>query len=238
MTDSSAAGDRPEIKIGDAERYAVVRQLERAAGEGRLTFGELEERIELAMAARVGSELTPLTLDLPVTTTPDGGRPGSPIPQTPGTVPPAKVSRRWRFSLAGDIRHGGWIEVDSELRSFCLFGDTVVDLSSAVLPGGPVEVLAFSVFGDLKVIVPDGGRVESRGMRLIGSFKERLVPATELAPLVSVRSYGIFGDCKVYSRSQVPDGKLRTWWRSVRGMEAPPKPTPPGVLDPPAAPSD
>lgn len=235
MTTQDERPQRPELKIGDADRYAVVQQLERAAGEGRLTFAELEERIEAAMAARVGSDLAPLTADLPAVASPDGGVPGSPVPETPGTVPPTRVSRRWRISLAGDIKHGGWIEVDDELRSFCLFGDTVIDLSSANLPGGPVEILAVSVFGDVKLIVPDGARVECRSQQLIGSTEQDLAAATPLGPFVSIRSFGLFGDLKVYSRSRVPDGKLRSWWRSVRGIEAPAPSTPPGVLDPPQA---
>jgi Domain of unknown function (DUF1707)/2TM domain len=53
------------LRIGDAERERVAERLRRAAGEGRLTPEELEERLEAAFAARTEAELAPLVADLP-----------------------------------------------------------------------------------------------------------------------------------------------------------------------------
>src|SRR6185503_4905719 len=52
-------------RASDAEREAVVARLRDAAGEGRLTVEELDERIDAAYAARTRDELDPLTADLP-----------------------------------------------------------------------------------------------------------------------------------------------------------------------------
>jgi hypothetical protein len=54
-----------ELRASDADRDRVAERLRAAAGEGRLTADELEERLERAFSARTGAELEPLTSDLP-----------------------------------------------------------------------------------------------------------------------------------------------------------------------------
>jgi hypothetical protein len=62
-------GDRTpvsrELRASDVERQAVVRRLERALGDGRLTIVEFDERTQAAYAARTLGELDDLTEDLP-----------------------------------------------------------------------------------------------------------------------------------------------------------------------------
>jgi len=55
-----------EPRISDADRERVAERLRTAAGDGRLTPAELEERLELAFSARTEAELEPLVGDLPV----------------------------------------------------------------------------------------------------------------------------------------------------------------------------
>jgi len=54
-----------ELRASDADRDRVAERLRTAAGEGRLSSDELEERLEGAFAARTQAELEPLTADLP-----------------------------------------------------------------------------------------------------------------------------------------------------------------------------
>jgi hypothetical protein len=51
--------------VSDVERQAVVRRLERALRDGRLTIVEFDERTQAAYAARIRGELDDLTEDLP-----------------------------------------------------------------------------------------------------------------------------------------------------------------------------
>jgi hypothetical protein len=53
------------LRIGDADRERVADRLRQAAGEGRLSPEELEERLGAAFAARTAGELEPLVADLP-----------------------------------------------------------------------------------------------------------------------------------------------------------------------------
>jgi Domain of unknown function (DUF1707)/2TM domain len=54
-----------ELRASDADRDRVAERLRAAAGEGRLTPEELEDRLERALSARTEGELGPLVADLP-----------------------------------------------------------------------------------------------------------------------------------------------------------------------------
>jgi hypothetical protein len=54
-----------ELRVSDAEREGVVRRLQRAVGEGRLTVAEFDERVAAVYAARTRGDLDELTEDLP-----------------------------------------------------------------------------------------------------------------------------------------------------------------------------
>jgi hypothetical protein len=55
-----------KLLASDADRERIAERLRGAAGEGRLTADELEERLETAFSARTEAELEPLIADLPV----------------------------------------------------------------------------------------------------------------------------------------------------------------------------
>lgn len=57
------AGD--ELRVADADRERVAARLGQAHAEGRLTLAEYDERVRAAHGAVVGSDLLPLTADLP-----------------------------------------------------------------------------------------------------------------------------------------------------------------------------
>ncbi|WP_328921194.1 MULTISPECIES: DUF1707 domain-containing protein [unclassified Streptomyces] len=61
----SGPGSSPELRASHADRDRVVDVLRVAAGDGRLTAAELDERLEVALSARTVSELAALTADLP-----------------------------------------------------------------------------------------------------------------------------------------------------------------------------
>ena len=57
---------RPQIRLTDAERDSVIKVLQEAFSQGQLDEGELDERTGLAMKAKFGADLAPLTEDLGV----------------------------------------------------------------------------------------------------------------------------------------------------------------------------
>lgn len=66
------------IRASDAERERTATRIREAAAEGRLTMGELEERLSSVYAATLRHELEPLVADLP-----------APEPTAPRRVRPA-----------------------------------------------------------------------------------------------------------------------------------------------------
>ena len=52
------------LRVSDKERHEVAEVLREAAGEGRITLEELDERLEATYAARTYADLVPLTADL------------------------------------------------------------------------------------------------------------------------------------------------------------------------------
>lgn len=57
--------EHPDIRASDADRKAVVDELTRHCGEGRLTLDETEERVAAAWEARTIGQLRDLLHDLP-----------------------------------------------------------------------------------------------------------------------------------------------------------------------------
>ena len=58
------------IRAGNQDRERVATRVQEAAGEGRLTLAEAEERLSAVYAATHVDELTALTRDLPVPSPP------------------------------------------------------------------------------------------------------------------------------------------------------------------------
>jgi hypothetical protein len=77
------AGD-PTHRASDADREATADRLRVAAGEGRLTAEELEERLTHAYAAKTLGELATITADLPAT-----------APARVSSAPPAPELHSW-----------------------------------------------------------------------------------------------------------------------------------------------
>lgn len=57
--------DRRARRVSDHDRQAVLRRLQRAVGEGRLTIDEFTERTDATVQARTRGELDDITADLP-----------------------------------------------------------------------------------------------------------------------------------------------------------------------------
>lgn len=193
----------PSMRIGDAEREDTIRGLERAMVAGHLNFDEMEDRMAAVYKAKTAADLVAVTRDLPTSI---------------AAAPPVPTSQlgNTQFNLLGDIKRGGWLAVPTGVRAISLIGDVTLDLSSADLPAGGVDLTLVSLIGDLTVIVADGTPVHISTISLIGGRREAVTPALQGMPAVRIMAVALLGDVKVYSLSLVPEGRLRAWWGSVR----------------------
>jgi Domain of unknown function (DUF1707)/Cell wall-active antibiotics response 4TMS YvqF len=184
-------------RASDAEREAVVARLRHAAGEGRLTVDELDERVDAAYAATTRAELAPLTADLPDT----------PMPTATGAPPPAGAPPRTTSSLVlgilgGGDRKGRW-RVPPRMTVVNVMGGADLDLREAVLDAPEVEITVWSLMGGSDVIVPEGVHVELEGFALLGGNRLRVdgPPPPAGAPVVRVRAWSLMGGTDVKTKA-------------------------------------
>ena len=98
---------RPDLRVSDAERDAVVTELGEHFQQGRLDQVEFGERVTQALAARTESDLSALLADLPPTREAPAPQPRAWAPRLPFLVPLLFAAILIAGSAAGG-RHGGW----------------------------------------------------------------------------------------------------------------------------------
>ncbi|WP_431911404.1 DUF1707 SHOCT-like domain-containing protein [Nonomuraea jabiensis] len=208
------------LRASDAEREAVVEQLRVASVEGRLTLAELTDRTEAAYSATTHAELALLTQDLPAGATP------VPAPAAGAAPVPEGRKRRWFVGVMGDSKRRGTWRIDQELGAVAVMGDVVLDLREAEVRTDMVDIMAVSVMGDVKIIVPDGVNVDLDGMAVMGDKRVDVIQAAPgmNVPVVRVRAYAVMGDVKVIGDSQAQPvqrgfAAWREHWRRLHGED-------------------
>jgi hypothetical protein len=185
------AEPHPDLRASDLERERTIGALRDAAGDGRLTFEELADRIESAAGARTRGELEELTRDLPAT----GGARVARMPAGELVVPVRQAS------VFGDVRRSGAWTVPPRSSWQSCFGDVVLDLREARVGAAEVVIEASSVFGDIDLLVPEGIAIEVRVTTIFGSVRQEagdVAPAG--APRVIISGWTVFGDIHVRAR--------------------------------------
>jgi hypothetical protein len=144
MTDDKSP--LPELRASHADRDRIAEQLRVAAGDGRLTMEELDERLEKALSARTGSELAVLVTDLPAV-----GQTGSALEATAQ----AKELTRIEVSSGSAKRDGRWV-VPRAAEVKVGSGSVKLDLTQAVLTGPILQVQATVRSGSLTIVTKPG----------------------------------------------------------------------------------
>src|SRR5271166_1540590 len=156
----SGSGPWPEMRASDADRDRVMDVLRVAAGEGRLTPDELDERLEAALSSRTLGELAALTADLIAgPSTPDAARAQAEevmrIDQRGGSV---RHTGRWVVPRRLELR-SSWCDVWLDFTDAVITHDTLrIDLNmrggSLILagPGLVVDVDSLTVrYADVRI---------------------------------------------------------------------------------------
>ena len=111
MSSSPAVPDPRHLRASDADRERIANVLREAAGDGRLTMAELDERLDAVYAAKTYAELEPITHDLPAT-----GAEYTPAVSPLATADPARFGAQGTSAgafaiLGGFSRKGNWVEI-------------------------------------------------------------------------------------------------------------------------------
>lgn len=196
------APDPSRLRISDADRHQVAEVLRQAAGEGRLDFDELDERLEAAYAAKVYGDLTPLLADLP------GQSPQLPAVVSASQVQPrpsAEVGAASRYDtsftiMGAQTRKGVW-EIGASHNAFALMGGVDLDLRQAVFAAPVVEITACTIMGGIDIIVNASTKVVVDGVGIMGDFsqsRDRIEATLDAAsPVVRVKGFALMGGVNV-----------------------------------------
>jgi hypothetical protein len=174
------------MRASDEDRERVAEQLRIAAGDGRLTLEELDERLDKALSARTDGELAALVTDLPAT-------PGG------GPVPAVKDVVRIEVGSGSAKQNGRWV-VPRALEVAVGSGSVKLDLTTALISNSTLRITATVKSGSLTIVTKPGIEVDADEVKVrSGTVKVRTpkaegpVPASFLRVKVtgSVRSGSI-----------------------------------------------
>jgi hypothetical protein len=181
------------MRVSDSDREQAADVLREAAGHGRITMDELDERLELAYAAKTYADLAAVTRDLP-----------GPA-QAPTAVQPAMAGRiggtpRSKFSVAimsGARRMGRWV-VPRSYVSVAVMGGVELDLREAQFAEPEVTIHAYTVMGGIEITVPEDVDVDVSGIAFMGGFDHNASgPGVPGAPRVRIIGFALMGGVDV-----------------------------------------
>ena len=190
----------PDLRASDADRERAVLTLGRAAGEGRLDVDELEERLQLAYAARTHGELERLVADV-------GGmiEPGSIPARAPVPIPRARVVRSgaastsWIVSIMGGNERTGRWRVAERCNVVNVMGGSELDLFDAELSDEVTQINVYTLMGGFEIRVPNGVDVQVSKFALMGGHEVALgqEPPPPGAPVIRLRLISVMGGGEV-----------------------------------------
>ena len=140
---------RGQLRASHQDRDRVVEILRVAAGDGRLTAEELDERLEAALTARTFDELAALTRDLP-------GSPGSwaaPVPEPRDVV-------RLDCHSGSAKRDGRWV-VPQRIEVRVTSGSVKLDFTEAVIAWPSLKIDADVHSGSLLLVTKPGIMIDA-----------------------------------------------------------------------------
>jgi hypothetical protein len=218
QSDLPAAVAGEELRASHADRDQVVELLRVAAGDGRLSAEELDDRLERALTARTYAELAALTADLP-------GTPGASLVAAGAGAVSATAKDLVRIHVHGSSarRDGGWVvpkELDVKVRG----GGVTLDFTEAVITQPLLRITAEVTGGGLRLITRPGIVVDTGDMSMHGGGVELPEPPGPGVPVLlrveisgSVRGGGITA-----GPPDPPRRPRRTFWQWLRRAPRPP----------------
>jgi hypothetical protein len=171
MSSSPAVPDPQHLRASDADRERVAETLREAAGDGRLTMDELDERLDAVYAAKTYAELVPITHDLPdhsgAASVPAPSRATSADVRQYGGEP---TSHTAVAILGGFSRKGDWV-VPKTFNAFMMLGGGEIDLRDARFSEREVSIHVVAILGGCEITVPEDATVNVNGVGIMGAFE-------------------------------------------------------------------
>jgi hypothetical protein len=204
MSELPQPADRRQLRVSDADREQAAEVLRQAAGDGRITFEELDQRLEAAYASRTYGDLTEVTADLPAPGQPPPGPPAT----APGTFPAARIGGEpgsgMSVAILGGVDRGGTWVVPPRHSVVAVLGGVQLDLREARFSQREVTIDVFTLMGGVDIMVGDDVEVDVSGFGIMGGFDHRASgPGLPGAPKVRVVGLALMGGVNVRRGSQL-----------------------------------
>ena len=181
------------MRVSDSDRERAADVLREAAGHGRITMDELDERLEVAYAAKTYGDLAAVTRDLPQPAQAPGTAQRAPVDRIGGT-PGAKFSLA---ILSGARRSGRWV-VPPSYVAVAVMGGVELDLREAQFSQPEVTIHAYTVMGGIEITVPEDVDVDVSGVAFMGGFDHNASgPGVPGAPRLRVLGFALMGGVEV-----------------------------------------
>lgn len=206
--DGSADGARPELRASHADRDQVVEILRVAAGDGRLTADELDQRLEAALTARTYRELRALIADIPA------------VPGQVGTAT-AQPKDLVKIHCAGSNaeRVGNWV-VPREMEISSVGGAVKLDFTQAVITQPLLRIKANVQGGSLLLVTKPGIEVEADDVSLVaGAVKIRPPDGPQPPVILRIEVSGQNLGGSIVARQ--PRRPRRSFWQWLRRRPRP-----------------
>jgi hypothetical protein len=198
VTGEPGTSNPRDLRCSDVDRERVAEALRLAAGDGRLTLSELEERLDAAFRARTYGDLEPITADLPQGPYPVPGlASAAPVARRSGLPAPRAHHERVMTVLGEEHRSGRW-EVPARLDVTCLLGEAKLDFTEAIVRDREIVVQIGAILGSVTIIVPDGIDVRlDLSASILGEARQLTGPVTPGGPIYWIRGFVVLGEVTV-----------------------------------------
>jgi DUF1707 SHOCT-like domain len=187
-----------ELRASHEDRDRVVELLRVAAGDGRLTAEELDQRLEQALAARTYGELAALTRDLPAAP----GLVAGALPPEPKNV--VRIDRQ-----SGNAKRDGRWLVPQRIEVRVASGRVRLDFTEAVIAQPSLQIDADVRSGALTLVTKPGVVVDADDVAVrSGSVKVRAPWGPDVPVILRIQVSGKVGSGRITARPP-----RRTFWQ-------------------------
>ncbi len=198
------AADQSALRASHADRDQIVELLRVAAGDGRLSPEELDERLGLALTARTYADLAALVTDLP-----EAGAAVTAL--SPATAAQPKGLVRLHCSSGRAERAGRWV-VPNRMELSATSGHITLDFTQAEITQRTLHIDAAVRSGHITLITKPGIVVDADDVSVrSGHVKVREPWGPDVPVLLRI---GIAGRCGSGHITARPP--RRTFWQWLR----------------------
>lgn len=190
---ANGPGAPPAVRASDADRDRVADVLRGAAGDGRLTADEFDERLEAALSSRTLDELAVLTADL----TDGPGWSGAARAQAKAVI---RIDKH-----RGSVRCTGRWVVPRRLELRSSWCDVMLDFTDAVITCDTLRI-DMNVRGGSLILLVRPGTVVDAGSLTVRDTKVMIGPSAEPDAQAILR---------VQLAGCMRDGQIETRWRGL-----------------------